>query len=932
MVGDDSSLVEVKRRSLWELSVVWDKLGHFVARLWHGHHDEDEECEKIRHPLSKTMSLSANETATTLVTQNDSTPVTTHRHLQKGVGEHSKDTELRALKMVQVSRARDVTSHERLWATVIDDDNMVDERKNDEDYVHQQTTTGPKPILVGDLVEHYSSLSAVLQDIPDNEDPDTYSLNIKNPYQESTLPVSEAPLYPKPGDHTRSPYHPESAEHTRDIERDDDNGKIIYMTSFKTVTGDVPTEQVEEFSQDEPENYADDVIETHFSSPHHQRQLFMHPEDFKLHAHKHNNDKKDEKVDPYYSKDNGLWRRKFKGPKTPQGFPLPDSTSEVRHHHIHQHQRQLREQARANMSETELAQIQEEAREELVQALRSAARDAEAHRTDLSVGNSLESVMKALAVRRPPVPGFTMGTPMVETQPQNTKEREQVRLPGDGMQPKVDNPLPPGRKHRRLRGLQQAGAASGTGVGAALAGTFTEAQKAELRQMFYDAALSMMREAARQALNTNQGGSSGGSSNSMFPSANGNNVGSNVVNQDAYTAALNAMINAVGSKEVNNANGGIASHSGGPGGKVESSGKNGGGSGAPAKKQSLLEVAREVARHNSPSAGRPPIAAGRQPNGQRKLRGLKTTVRLPVPYTRNSSSNDTLISIIRNGTDAIYVPLRHVDPSLQEEAFARLGPLGPIIQGAAGAIGGESVKETEDGKRFYGGQGSVTNPSHPKGHEWAEWLLVLVKKHKAHQHWQQEERTTRTLTESDAAAAETTDTTTTSPAGLVQGDTTAVTTPTATATTSSTAKVPGVGNADNPNLDLEALAGLLQHQFVPAVPGGMGDHIQKPETASQTDALGNVITHMMGPLEVGKKKLEKGKEREGDKSAKDKQGKEDEGETERPGLGDAFYDRASSHLMSHSARNFQKMQEAVGSIMAQEGIMTWEDGMEGFGE
>eukprot|EP00624_Nannochloropsis_granulata_P006523 evm.model.NODE_49178_length_15246_cov_28.421749.1 len=756
MVGDDSTPVEVPRRSLWELSVVWDKLGHFMARLWHGHHDEDDDCEKIRHPFPEMTSLSANETATTLVTHNDSAPVTTHRHLLKEVEkEHSKEAELRALKMVQISRARDVTSHERLWATVTDDDDMEDEKKDDEGYANQQTiTTGPKPVLVGDIVEHYSSLSTVLQDIPDDEDPDTYARNMEKPYQESTLAVSEAPSYPKPGDHTRSPDHPESVEHTRDFESDDDNGKIIYMTSFKTETGDVPTDQAEEFSQDERGHYADDVHETHVSSPHHQRQLFIHPEDFKLHAHKHDKDGEDDNVGPYYSKDSGLWRRKFKGPKTPQGFPLPDSTSEGHYHHIHQHQRQLREQARANMSEIELAQIQEEAREELVQALRLAARDAEAQRTDLSVGNSLESVMNALAVRRPPVPGFATGTPVVEAKQQNTKEPEQVRLPGDGMQPEVDNPLPPGRERRRLRGLQQAGAAPGAGVGAVLAGTFTEAQKAELRQMFYDAALSMMREAARQALNTNQGGSNGDGSNGIFPSANGNDVGSNVVNQDAYTAALNAMINAVGSKEVNTANGGIASHSGGPGGQV--------------------------------------------------------------------------------------------DPSLQEEAFARLGPLGPIIQGAAGAIG-------------------------------------------------------------DTAAA-------------------------TTATTAGTAKVPEVDNMGNPTLDLEALAGLLQHQFVPAVPGGMGEHTHKPDTAPQTDASGNVVTHMMGPLEVGRKKQEKGKEREEEKTAKDKKEKKDEEENERPGLGDAFYDRVSSQLMSHSARNFQKMQDAVGSIMAQEGIMTWEDGMEGLGE
>jgi hypothetical protein len=141
-----------------------------------------------------------------------------------------------------------------------------------------------------------------------------------------------------------------------------------------------------------------------------------------------------------------------------------------------------------------------------------------------------------------------------------------------------------------------------------------------------------------------------------------------------------------------------------------------------------------------------------------------------------------------------------------------------------------------------------------------------------------------------------------------------------------------MGNAGNPNLDLGALAGLLQHQFVPPVPGGMGQHTQDPATAPQTDALGNVITRMMGPFEGGRKKQEEGKEGEGDKAAKDKKAKKEEEETERPGLGDAFYERASSQLMSHSARNFQKMQDAVSSIMAQQGIMTWEDGMEGFGE
>jgi len=937
MVGNDSDPVDVPRRSLWELSVVWDKLGHFVARLWHGHHDADDDgCEKRKHPLPGMTSLSANETATTLTTHNDSATVTTHRRLlEEEEKEHSKEAELRALKMVQISRARDVTSHERLWAAVIDDDEEG-KKKHDEGYAYHQTTDNPKahrittpgqqPVLVGDIVEHYSSLSTVLQDIPEDEVPDTYARNMENPYQESTLPAPEPPSHPKPGHHSGSPYHSQPAEHTEEVESNKDGGKTIYMTSVKTVTEDLPADHVRELPQGEGGDYADK--EASVSSPHHERQLFIHPEDFKLHAHKHDNDEDDDDEQndnvggPYYSKDGGLWRRKFKGPKTPQGFPLPGSTN---HHHLHQHHRQLREQARANMSGTELAQIREEAREELVQALRLAARDAEAQRTDLSVGNSLEAVMNALAVRRPPVPGMTTGTPVTEAKQQDTKGREQVRLPGDEMQPEVENPLPPGRERRRLRGLQQAGA----GVGAALVSTFTEAQKAEMRQIFYDAALSMMREAARQALNTNQGGSSG-SSNSIFPSANGKNVGSNVVNQDAYAAALTAMVNAVGSKEMNNANGAIASHTGGTGGVVEGGGNNGGGGGAPAKKQSLLEVAREVARHNSPSAGRPPAAAGRRPNGRRNLRGLKNTIRIPVPYTLDPPSNDTAPIFIHNGTDAIYVPLRQVDPSLQEEAFARLGPMGPIIQGAADAIDGESVKATKDGERLGGGQGSVTNPAHPKDLEWAEWLLILVKEHNAKQHWQQEQRTTRNLAEGDAAAVPTTaDTATTPPAVPAQSDAAAATTTTTTTTTPTLAGTPGMGNAGNPNLDLGALAGLLQHQFVPPVPGGMGQHTQDPAAAPQTDALGNIITRMMGPMEAKKKKQEEGKEGEGDKAAKDKR---KEGEAERPGLGDIFYDRASSQLMSHSASNFQKMQDAMSSIMAQEGIMSWEDGMEGFGE
>jgi len=953
MVGDDSAPVDVPRRSLWEFSVVWDKLGHFVARLWHGHHGDDgddDDCEKRKHPLPGMTSLSANETAITLATHNDSATLTTHRRLvEEEEREHSKEAELRALKMVQISRARDVTSHERLWAAVIDDDDE-DKKRHDDGYAYDQTTytpkahrttnPGQKPILVGNIVEHYSSLSTVLQDIPEDEDPDTHARNMENPYQEPTLPAPEPPSHPQPGEHPRSPYHSQPAEYTELHESNKDGGKTVYMTSMKVVMEDAPADQVQELPQD----YTDE--EASVSSPHHERQLFIHPEDFKLHAHKHDN-KDDEDDDeenenlggPYYSKDGGLWRRKVKGPKTPQGFPLPGSISKGHRHHLHQHHRQLREQARADMSESELAQIREEAREELVQALRVAARDAEAQRTDLSVANSLEAVLNALAVRRPPVPGLTTGTPVTEAKQPDAKGREQVRLPGDGMQPEVDNPLPPGRERRRLRGLQQGGAAPGAGVGAALVGSFTEAQKAEMRQIFYDAALSMMREAARQALNTNQGGSSGSGSNSIFPSANGNSVGSNVVNQDAYAAALNAMVNAVSSKEMDNANGAIASHSGGPGGVVEGDGHSGGvkkqsldghsggGGGSPAKKQSLLEVAREVARHNSPSAGRPPAAAGRRPNGRRNLRGLKNTIRLPVPYTRDPSSNDTSPILGHNETDAIYVPLRQIDHSLQEEAFARLGPLLPIIRGAADAMDGEGVKATKDGERLGGGQGSVTNPTHPKGHEWAEWLLILVKEHKAKQHWQQEQRTTRNLAEGDAAATPTTaDAATTPPAAPAQGDTAAAT------TTPSLAGTPGMGNAGNPNLDLGALAGLLQHQFVPPVPGGMGQHTQDPATAPQTDALGNVITRMMGPFEGGRKKQEEGKEGEGDKAAKDKKAKKEEEETERPGLGDAFYERASSQLMSHSARNFQKMQDAVSSIMAQQGIMTWEDGMEGFGE
>jgi hypothetical protein len=48
---------------------------------------------------------------------------------------------------------------------------------------------------------------------------------------------------------------------------------------------------------------------------------------------------------------------------------------------------------------------------------------------------------------------------------------------------------------------------------------------------------------------------------------------------------------------------------------------------------------------------------------------------------------------------------------------------------------------------------------------------------------------------------------------------------------------------------------------------------------------------------------------------------EDEGDSFEPmGLGDAFYDRAASQLLSHSGSNFKKMQAVVQGIMADEGF------------
>ena len=803
------------RRSLWELSVVWDKVGQFFARLTSGWHtDKDTDCAQKKakdSSLSGMTSLASsgrNET-TAATTATPANYTTTASRLRRQLEMEEKQ---RALKLVQVAHSAEVTRHERVWAKDVD---RANDNDDDDDSATLTATPEKKPTLLGEHMEHHASWSTMLQEVPD-----------------------------------------------------------------------------------------DDAVAAETDKDAH-RQLLLYPEDLEM-MHSKADDEEEEDRGPYYSKDEGQWYG-----QTHHTRPLAGLK---KHGHGHGHRHLAAPQATVGMTDAEYAAIREEAREALVEALRQASKEKEVQRTDPNVAKSLDSVLDALAVRRPMVGlhGEKKATAATSTKTATLQEEKllsRLRLPGMGgvlgTEPDVANPLPPGRR-RSLRGLQQQSA--GAGVAAAIASGFTEQQKAEMRQIFYDAALSMVREAAREALNTNQGGNAGGTN--YYPTPQNKN---GPLSQDAYAAAYNAFLNAVSSKEQTagagtaasvDVPGPVASHYGGPGGvgptDVVNTGRGGaGGSGgggvSVAKKQGFLEVAREVARHNSPSAGRPPSRL--RGGGRRALKDM--ALRIPVPFSRDESSANGTLKI--NATDAVFIPLRYTDPSVQEAAFKRLGPLGPIIEGSPQALGGETVHD--DPPCPLPGAGHVYNPLNKDkkmgDHEWAELLLALVHEHqekKEQQQQEQEQRATRFLEGTEAAP----------PAAPAAADGSPSSPPPASPPTSqdTTTNPPTLTALPNPNppngvLDLNALANILQRPWVGPVPGGMGDQ-EQPPTAPETDALGNVIQKMKGGG---------GKEKEEEEGEKKKEEEIEEEGGRVPGGG--WYDRASSQLMSHSARNFQKMQEAV---------------------
>lgn len=929
--GNQGAVTEVPNRSLWELSVVWDKVGHFVARLISGYVSPNGDCLKGKiqgssDALKEATPLAGNESMTVQNTsRNDSVPMTTHRLENRELDlikqESDKEQRKRALKWMQISRAKDVIHHERVWATLNEDKhdletaNVVTSSQQEESHDLQNTRqtvqNSQRPVLVGDLVEHYSSTSTVMQDISDSTGEKQYAQDTHKILQSSneSLKSSEQPITKEQGS-------------TGSV---DDSSSILTTAEGHTsahgnqIQGDEDSEK----SVFEKASTPSDGVHSNV------RRLFIHPEEAKFRAGpKSEADASNNFGSPYYGKDGGLWSKVHHKSDALTGFPL--QSHDINHgQRIHGHHRHLRQQANPDMTEMELAEVRDEAREELLQALRHASKKTQTQRSDASVKVNLESILNALAVDRPAVAGLTTDlNGEKKLDPEIDVKKEQILLPGTKNQPEVESPMPLGR--RNLRGLQQAGIDTGAGVGAALAGSLTEAQKAEMRQIFYDAALAMVRELARQALNSEQRGNA---NTNPLHSGLEQGAGTNAISQDAYTNAFNAMINAIGSKEAKNVNDAIASHSGGPGGVEKGGGKKGISKGADGKasvtKKSLLEVAREVARHNSPSAARPPAPSAYRPNGPRTLRGLKNaSIRIPVPFTRDPSSNDSSPTFVYNGSDAVFVPLRQVDPSAQDEAFSRIRPLGPIIQGASGALGGEAITKLGEVKSLSGGLGNVKgNEKFVADADWAAIVLSMLTEHQGKEDIDQEpsKRFLIGLETSSLPAmdplhplADVSDHT------MAAGD---------TRSRMSTGADPtfddalGMATKNDFTPKLESRTGLLQHPSTPSVRANSGPHSHKLGIATPADGLGKVISRMTGPLEAGNMDQE---ERKGDITKVQSEDRSDLARTQKGRLDDKFYERATSQLMSHSARNFQKMQDAVNSIMAQEGIMTWEDEMNDF--
>lgn len=590
------------------------------------------------------------------------------------------------------------------------------------------------------------------------------------------------------------------------------------------------------------------------------------------------------------------------------------------------------------MTPEEQAALRERDRESLENLLRKASREEEAHRSEPNVAKSLDSVLAALAMRPP-----------ADTIAESDEDTSIDDIP--------------------RRGLQAAAAGAGgqrtAALVSAMAGAISEQQKAEIRQAVYDAAVSMVREAAREVMqeaSNSRGASSNSNSNSNKARAGSVGRGGgfgNGGNEDAYQAAANAILNVM-ARNNNNQPAmrsavieGVEERAGGAATAVAASRatESQGRAIDTGRGKSLLEAARAAARQSA-SAGRPPAGYDPYPphrHQRRRLRGLKdATFRVPVPFTRDPSSNASNPKLVYNASDAIFINLsarEDEDGALQVTAqsmqgvgnngdarqipWPRIGGIGPALNG----LGSNSNSGADpEGK------------GHTK-HAWADALLKLVHKHQAGKHPsstaaephasrlleeagapqqpQQAQQAPAKAPEAAAPAPEPAKQPTTVGDFLQNINTKAGADGGTSAAAAGGGGSSGGGGGGGGGLDLNALAGILQRPFVPPVPGAMGT---KPgETQQQpgtVDAFGNTIDEPQPAHQQGAQApTSMMGEQEQEQEAYEEEEEEDEGDSFEPmGLGDAFYDRAASQLLSHSGSNFKKMQAVVQGIMADEGF------------
>lgn len=591
-----------------------------------------------------------------------------------------------------------------------------------------------------------------------------------------------------------------------------------------------------------------------------------------------------------------------------------------------------------NMTPEQQAALRERDREALDNLLRKASREEEAHRPEPHVSKSLDSVLAALAVRPPA---------------DKTANSDDDVTGGDNIPRRALQGAAAGANGQRAAALVSA-----------VAGSVSEQQKAEIRQAVYDAAVSLVREAAREAMQEagyGKGSGSGNSNNKARAGAvgRGGDFG-NGGNEDAYKAAANAILNVMARNNNNQpavravviedveerageAAATAASRTKETRGRAIDTGRG----------KSLLEAARAAARQSA-SAGRPPAGYDPYPphrhQRQRRLRGLKdATFRVPVPFTRDPSFNASSPKFVYNASDAVFINLsarEDEDGALQVTAqsmqgdssggdarqvpWPRIGGIGPALDGL-GSSSSNNVNGDADPK----GKG------HSNKHAWADALHELVRKHQAGKHPGSspaaEPHASRLLEEAvppqpqpqqAQAPAKAPEAAAPAPEPAKQ--------PTTIGDFLHNANTKKEGDADEGSavgraggggggggLDLNALAGILQRPFVPPVPGAMGT---KPgETQQQpgtTDAFGNTIDPPL-PAQQGQGQGQAPTSMMGEQEqeAYDEAEAEEEGDaTEHMGLGDAFYDRAASQLLSHSGSNFKKMQAVVQGIMADEGF------------